>query len=103
MPSEVYYGFSRNIGDGVSENAIWQCPEIMTVQAECMVFDLRKPGINEEFTVFYIIENEDDWKRELTRILHALGFELCMVNNHFVRKMTLSAFELHQKGKPLED
>ena len=103
MKSEVYYGFSRNIGDGMSENAIWQCPEKYTIQAECMIEDNREPGSQQEFTVFYIVDDYDYARVELSRILKGLGFELCSVLNMFVRKITLDAFELHQKGKPLED
>jgi len=100
------FGFSRKMeNDSNTEyavNGIWQCPEMLTVQAECLIEDNRT-SVREYFTVFYMIEDEDEWKRELIRILKGLGYDLCMVTNHFIRKITLDAFELHQKGKALED
>lgn len=96
------FGFSMT-QEPYATNAIWQCPEVLSVQAECMVEDNRNCGTQEPFTVFYIIDDEDNWKRELTRILRSLGFELCAVKNHFVRKITLDAFVLYGQGKPLED
>ena len=95
------FGISR-MSEG-NENAIWQCPEMYTCQAECMIEDNRNPGTQEEFTVFYTVEDPTDDRRELIRILHLLGYELCSVRNIFIRKTMLDVFTLHQKGKSLED
>jgi len=80
-------------------NGIWQCPEVMTCQVNCLLHDTRKSDDEvEEFNVFYYLRPEDDWRRELSRICKALGFEECGVMGHWIRVSTLNSFTSHTAG-----
>lgn len=91
------YGFSKADGTGTAVNGIWQCTDVLTVQALCEIIDTRT-GKAEEFTVFYFVDDVDDWKRELSRIVKELGYELNSVKNHEIRRTTIDSFALHSKG-----
>ena len=91
------YGFSHTNGSDESVNAVWQCNDVLTVQAECEIIDTRTDK-TEEFTVFYFVEVADDWKRELSRIVKELGYELNSVKNHEIRRTTIDSFVLYCNG-----